>query len=465
MEHVRRFMAALGIVVISMGDGAAVEQTFEIIVAPQSDAPLSETDAMAVLQVLVNEISRSCGSLRVRPGFQQLPTAFSGPTDASTYAKRKRFRDTETSVQIVPWISRCSDLPKPGQRFAGCALRRGPIIVSHGAATSERGRTSLAQTWAHEIGHAQGLIGAFPGYNKGHNPGPNSLMYWAADPSRWGMSQAECNTYYAQQLFPPEAPGAATEEELLAENDRVADSPTEEDGVLVPDMHPEAETPDVTDAQEADALLRGEWFNELPIPAIEEDREELLVAAEQAIDENNVELWPGSVVVVAYAGQEAAAERLAKVLKFDPGEFNFDLDEYQASQFNDAKIRGAGALSYIIYRAQTGDYAGEDVGQAFTLLRQNLSPSRALGLPFADDGRDLQALAQEVAINATNGLALLASVSDEALAMLEDHRQANMMGAYDLGVDDSYFEALNQGIDGDRQFAPADASLYEMLTE
>lgn len=465
MEYIRRLVAAFGLFVISTGNGAAVEQTFEIIVAPQTDAPLRENDAIAVLQVLVNKMSLSCGTLRVRAGFQELPTQFSGPADMSTDAKRKRYRDTGTSVQIVPSISRCPAPPAAGEIFGGCSPRGGPIILRYGPATTERGRASLAQKAAHEIGHGQGLIGSFPGYSLGHNPSSGALMYRAANASRWGMNQTECNTYYARQLFPPEQPRPVTEDELQAQNDQVTNDATEDDILLVPDMQPEPGTPVVSDGQEIDDFLRGEWHGQLPIAEIEENREELLSAAEQAIDENNVELWPGSVVVVAYAGQQAAAERVAKVLAFDPGEFGFTLDEYQAFQFNDAKIRGAGAVSYIVYRAQAGDYVGEDAGQAFELLRDNLSPSRTLGLPFADDGRDTRVLAQEVALNATSGLTLLASVSDEALSMLEEHRQANLVGAYDLGVDDSYFKSLDQVITRNRQMAPANMSLHDMLAE
>ncbi|MNP71948.1 hypothetical protein D3C76_1684050 [compost metagenome] len=53
-------------------------------------------------------------------------------------------------------------------------------------------------------------------------------------------------------------------------------------------------------------------------------------------------------------------------------------------------------------------------------------------------------------MNAAAGLALLASFDDSARARLEQLRSGNDSGAFSLGVDDTFFEALDGRVLFDR---------------
>lgn len=445
-------LSVITAVTLAIAQPSPAQPSFGIVVAPQRDVPLAENDALGVIQTLVNRLNQSCGPLRVGFEFSPLPTSFAGAADGGSFTALRRFRDTGTSMQIVPSISRCPDPPLGADIFGGCTPRTGPILLRHYPVSGQEGRAKAAQIWAHEMGHAQGLIRDFPGYVNSHNPAGSALMNTHASATRWGMNPTECATYYANQLFPPPQPAPILAADEEAE-DRQDAPPEARDGVV--EILPEELPPD-DDQPEGDQLvvddfLHGDWFNGLPVDIIEENRERLLPAAEDAIDANRVDLWPGSAVVVAYAGQSGAAQRLDRVIRADPDELGAELSEIQSFRLNDARIRAAGALGYVVYRAATGDYAGEDAGLAQELLDRFVTPGNAAELAFAADGRDAAQLGRDVTLNALSGLALVASFDDDALGRIEGIGRANSQGTLDLGVDDAYFAALLEQVEISRQ--------------
>lgn len=420
---------------------AAAQNRYVLVVAPQSDTLLTEDAALRIVQTLTARMIQSCGQLSVGFGFSPLPSSFSGAVDGGSSIALDRYRSTQTSIQVVPSITRCPVPPRPGGVFGGCTSNAGPVILRDYPSTTAEARLRLAQKWAHEIGHGQGLIGAVPGYVDGHNPDPDALMFWSSAGERWGTSNHECAQLYAVQRFPPPQVSPVTDEAPPGEDGQFFSEALPADFTLI-EITPEDEAPDTDAAAGDDEFLRGDWMQPLPIERIEADRERLLPLAERAIDESLVELWPGSVIVVAYAGQNDAARRLEKVLtaSLDGPEFRPGSDA--AFQANEARIRAAGALSYIIYRDAAGDYPGDDAGLARDLLASLLQPSRNADLPLADDGRDPGLIAAEMALNALSGLALVAGFADQAMAELQARKLANSNGEVDLGVDDSHFDLL-----------------------
>jgi len=441
---------------------AAADGRFTLIIAPQSDTQLSEAASLNLVRVMAGQLIRICGPARFSFGFQQLPASFQGAANDQPQTLR-RFRATQTSLQIVPSISHCGiSEAQAGGIFGGCTAETGPIILRDYPSNSADQRLRLVQKWTHEMGHAQGLTQGFPGYVNGHNTDPGSMMYWQAGPNRWQLTSAECAKLYQTQSFPPpqvfgvvESEGEVREsDDQAASTDAGSDDfkPSLPELTEITPLAPEdigGTTEPATNA-EGDDFLRGDWMEPLPIDAIEARRGELLQQAERAIDENMVTLWPGSAVMVAYAGNDGVVARLEKIITVDPAELGIEPGSDAAFQFNEAKIRATGALSYIPYRVASGDYRGADAARARELLDQRGSLSANAELPFADDGRQRLLLGQEVTLNAAAGLALLASFDDSARARLEQLRSGNDSGAFSLGVDDTFFEALDGRVLFDR---------------
>lgn len=460
-------LAALGIIATP----ARAEMRFDLIVAPQTDTTLTEPSALNVLRVLRGKITQSCGPMRMFLTFQHLPASFAGAGDGGSGTALARFRNTGTSLQIVPSISRCPTPPQPGQIFGGCTPRTGPILLRDYPAGSTAQQTRLAQKWAHEMGHAQGLIGNVPGYVNSHNPGTGALMYWQAGDARWSLTPAECGIYYTDQTFPPFVPSPVIAD-AETDGDTTSDAaplPAPGDAVEVLPLPEQPEPPpvDTTGAIPlGEDFLRGDWMGEFPILQIDAFQDELLPQAERAIEGDVHAFWPGAVVVLAYAGRQNVVARLEKVLNFDTREAGIEPDSDAAYQINEAKIRAAGVLSYLAYRRATGDYDGEDAGRAQELLSDLSTVAAANGISFAPDGRDPFMLAQQAALNANAGLALLAGVDPAAQDDLTTNQSGNASGSADFGVDDSYFQALNERAAlGRTRNSPGPFPLLNALTE
>lgn len=450
------------------------EGRFTLIVAPQSDTQLSEAAALNLVRVMAGQLNTICGPVRFSFGFQQLPASFQGAANDGAEMLRL-YRATQTSLQIVPSISHCGiSEAVAGGIFGGCTAETGPIILRDYPSNSSDQRLRLVQKWTHEMGHAQGLTRGFPGYANGHNTDPGSMMYWQAGQDRWQLASAECAKLYQTQSFPPpqvfpvvESDGETTESDVgtgAGGNDL---KPSLPELTEITPLAPEdigGLTEPATNA-EGDDFLRGDWMEPLPIDAIEARRGDLLQQAERAIDDNMVTLWPGSAVLVAYAGTNGVVARLEKIIMANPAELGIEPGSDAAFQLNEAKIRATGALSYIPYRAANGDYSGDDAARARELLDQRGSLNANADLPFADDGRQRLSLGQEVTLNAAAGLALLASFDDRARAQLEELRWRNDSGALSLGVDDTFFEALDGRVLFDRaNRSPQTTPLAEALT-
>lgn len=402
--------------------GAQAEQSFEIVVGVHEDVSYSAKDAGKTLTVIRNKLYGKCGPIKF-PKARRVSISSDLPDNVIMDSARpdhiNLYLATDTSLQMVPAIAACPKPPTTG-KIGGCARPGGPILV-----TKRASRARDAQIWAHEIGHAQGLNSRFGGYVKGHNPNFGSLMFAAANPKNWGMTKAECTQYYTVQTFPP-AP--ASESIIVDEPLAISDEVDSED---------EPNRDEDTGNFARDYLV-SEWPHGLDVALFNANSNALSEMARVALEEDDVELWPNSVLVAGFANFEGAFELIAKVLETSEvdTEFARSYPEEAAFLINDAKINAGVAIGYLSYHG---------VPEATDLLVRLISPNRNLAsVPFGDDSRDIQQLSQNLAILATTGLSIAVSGNPGLRSIFENHKNASRAGQYDLGVDEAFFDQLEE---------------------
>lgn len=381
---------------------ANAERGFTIEIGVHQEVNYSANEAGQTLSVLRRELSNRCGAFNFfTPTMTNLDNSLPRDVDGGSQSVLRQFASTETSIQIVPAIVACPTPPVNGI-ILGCARPKGPILV-----VKRSNRQRDAQVWAHEIGHAQGLGGAFSGYVEGHNTEFGSLMYRAAGTANWGMIDAECDQYFRSQNFPP-AVNAATEE------------------IVLPDL-PEDEASSNEGLPQQ--ILGADWPHGFDFAWVERIGEPLITASESAIDEADVGLWPNAVLVIGYANAEGALDRLIRVLSFEEAE------EPDRLSLNEAKANAALSLGYLAFHGNS-----DALSQLSNLTSPNLVQN---SIPVLGDGREPGEVARQIARTSTVGLAIAATQYDEAAAMLEEQRFRQERGAFDLGVDDQYFDSLD----------------------
>lgn len=408
---------------LGVAPNASAEQVFSLIIGVHPSVPYSSSQAGKTLTHMRDKLFEQCGMIRF-PNVRRIELSDKLPEKVIMDTNRPKhmnsYRKTGTSIQVVPFIATCGkDSPIKGF-IGGCAVPGGPILV-----VKRPSRKRDAQIWGHEIGHAQGLNSKYPGYINGHNPNFGFLMYASANQSNWAMSSAECSQYYTVQTFPPKDQGEAI----------IIDEP-----LAIKDEQNKKQDEEISfdDEQFARSYLSAEWPHGLDLSVIG-DRDELVARlAFEALRENDVELWPNSVLVAGYNNFDDALPLIEKVLGTTQIETDFAAEnpEEAAYLINDAKMNAGVALGYLAFEANE---------TAAQLLLQLISPNNNINsIPFADDGRDLQALSQNLAIMATTGLSLAASKNSDLQSRFESHQNAARAGQYDLGVDDLFFDQLNE---------------------
>ncbi|WP_146193062.1 hypothetical protein [Maritimibacter sp. 55A14] len=401
---------------------ASAEQSFRLIVGVYPDVSYSASDAGKTLTILRNKMVEQCGPVSF-PNPRRIELSGDLPSNVVMDSRRPKhmnlYSATGTSVQVVPIIMACPD-PVITGFISGCARPGGPIFVR-----KRPSRARDAQVWGHEIGHAQGLNSSFSGYVGGHNQNFGFLMYASASENNWAMTSAECNQYYTTQTFPPADQGEAIiiDEPLAVtgEISKKTDAPT-----------------DFDDEQFARSYLLAEWPHGLDSEILDSNREIVSRMAREALLNDDVELWPNSVLVAGYTNFDGAVSLISKVLETTNIDTNFATENPEEAAFlvNDAKVNAGVALGYLAFEGRE---------EASNLLVPLISPkNNFLSIPFLDDGRDTQRLSQHLAILATTGLALAASNNTELQTVLNNHRSAALVGQYDLGVDDAFFDQLEE---------------------
>ena len=400
---ITRLLCATGLTLAATVPAMA-EAKIHFIIGVHPDVTYSAQKIGRVLSKYRAKMSNACGPIEFpSPSRAVLDSNLPSEVDGSDQDVLADYRATGTSIQIVPFISACGRGPVRGT-IGGCARPRGPILV---VPSFTEGYD--AQIWAHEVGHAQRLNGSFPDYGgKSHSDVEGALMQAKASPNNWGMSTAECTTYYKAQTFAPTVDGEA----IILEDPATDPAPAADD------------TP-------AEAFLKSRWLHGMDFEELEANREAIVAAAQAAFDTGTVEMWPNAVLVVGYAGGDAALGQISTALDIDKAE-----TPEQAVFLNDAKINSGLALAYLAYQGNA---------DAFGRLVPLLSPKSVLNsVPFADDGRDPEQLSKSVSIMATVGLSIVATRSDRAAELLDNQRQSQRAGAFDLGVKDSYFDLLDE---------------------
>lgn len=442
---------------------AAAQNEINFRVGAQTGTTLTEENSNDIYNIIFFEIRLRCGEhLATSFEYTELDRSFVGSAHIDTKAMFNRFLGTNTSVQVVPMISSCNgDVAQPGTSYGGCAARGGPVLLRDAATETPEDLRRRAQIWAHELAHAQGLIGSFGGYINSHNPESTALMYKTANLDRWELSSQECSRIYGRQLFPPRPVTAGVIEEEqpepytdsdFAEMDSSAHD-TEHKNLNSSELPQEFRTEDDDRSEDDDLLnddfLRGEWLDGIPIEIIDDSREELLKEAQDAIESNNFELWPGAAVVIAYAGTENAFRALEKVIFTDAAAMDLGPTSDDFFQINEAKVRAAGALSYIIFRGDlNGDYSDdEDVDQARSLLIQLALSQIDLNTVVQGDDDVAQAFQQGVVLNAISGIALIAPFDYDASEIWQELRESNFDNDLVPDVGGDFFTHLDSNVE------------------
>jgi hypothetical protein len=400
MRRIHSFVGALALI----GTSVSAEQAFTLRIGVHPKTSYSAQEAGETLAIWAKRLSAACGDVSfdgavILPISDDLPSSVDGGSQSVLQA----FARTQTSIQVVSEISAC---PKPASSgfILGCARPKGPILV-----VKRPDRERDAQIWAHEVGHAQGLNSSFSGYTDAHNTVYGSLMFKSANSENWDMSKTECEQYFSAQDFPPAI--TAIEEQII-----------------IPELPQETME---TESNLPTQLLASDWPHGFDFQWIETLGEPLLTAAETALDEGDYTLWPNAVLVVGFANSEGAFERLTRVLSAEATD-----DPSTRLFLNEAKANAMLAMGYLAYHGNM---------QAPTILRDAMSPNRVSAVVLvADDGRPSELIFRQIARASTVALAIAAPRSDQAASFLQDQRNFQERGAYDIGVDDEYFIRLEE---------------------
>lgn len=406
MSVVSRIYVSIATIVLGLSvTQVANANTFRLTIGVHPRVTYSESNVLRTVTIMQEKLLGSCGPATFEVArVVSLDAGLPHNVNLDAPGVLELFAATGTSVQVVASITHCGGAPARGF-ILGCARRGGPVLVK-----GMRTRDADAQVWAHEIGRAQGLGASFSGYENAHNPTSGFLMFASANPRAWAMDHNECKQFYSRQTFPPRSianPMAVISTAAAMAGEDRERSPAEE-------------------------FLASLWFHGLDFAAFERDREAILEAAIASIDIQDVELWPNAVLVIGYAGEDGAFEQVRHIL-FSEGNGE---DRVDAGYRNDARINAATALGYLAYQGDRN---------AIELLQVLRNPNANFAVvPFArDDMRDEEVFAQELAISTSVGLAIAAAVSEEAEFILFDQRMRQQQGAFDIGVDDGYFDLLD----------------------
>jgi hypothetical protein len=441
---------------------AAAQNEITFRVGAQTGTTITKKNAEDIYDIIFFEIRSRCGEhLAASFEYTELDRSFVGSAHIDTKAMFDRFLGTNTSVQVVPRISSCNgNVAQPGTSYGGCAARGGPVLLRDAATETSEDLRRRAQIWAHELAHAQGLIGSFGGYINSHNPKSTALMYETANLDRWDLSSQECSRIYGRQLFPPRPvtagaieegqPEPYTDDDFAEMDSSAHDAEHENSNSSEPpqEFGTEYDEHSENDVLLNDDFLRGEWLDGIPIEIIDDNQEELLEKAQDAIESNNFELWPGSAVVIAYAGTENAFQLLEKIIFTDVATLDLSPISDDFFQINEAKVRAAGALSYIIFRGDlNGSYPDdEDVDLAHSLLIQLALSQIDLNNVVQGDDDVAQAFQQGVILNAISGIALIAAFDDDASEIWQELRESNFDNDLVPDIGGNFFAHLDNNV-------------------
>lgn len=381
---------------LSLGAPAESQTSFELVVGVH---PVVSIEAQEVGQIL-GEIRRqntACGGVGFpSPVMRALDPSIPAAVDFDDITVRQSLLGTGASILIVDRISSCASL---GGRD-GCAVPGGPIVVDLSSSTAKN-----AWVWAHEIGHAQGLSVGFHAYDvSGHQSGSGNLMYGYYFGHGWNMTNDECALYNAQQRFPPRPAGAGD----------------------IPIIVEELDEEPPLDPAEQFLLYQPNQMNFTMLAENAELEEQVIDLAFEVIESRDYPFWAGAVRALGYAGGERAIGAIETVLQATAE------DLPSGRLINDAKLAAGEALGYAAFQGN---------GAAVELLLANANPNQTRA-NFAEDNREFDYLSQQLAVSMTVGIAILSYRSDFAAEVLTNQMMSNRMGAFDLGVSDSFFERI-----------------------
>jgi hypothetical protein len=373
---------------LTAGLAAADNHVFLLSVGVFSETASPKPWAKNVVGGISTILTTGCGNVSAQfAGHGRYAPELPGVFFDNVPAEVKGFRLSEFSIHVVESIGRCKIIPTSGI-IAGCAFLGGPVIVRRRASVARD-----AQVWAHEMGHAQGLIGAFSGYVNGHNPNAGALMFASAGTTNVGLSSQECDAFREPQAFAiTETQGEGT--------------PTDET-----EAPAEAVTLAGADAISAADLLEMEWVHGIDVDVIDGMRIDMADAASVAIRTDDFSKWPNAVLAVGYLNAADAMALLRKVTDFD-GSLLAEEDRFFVDE---AKLNAIIGIGYL---------AAAGVAEAQAFLTSVTPSDRALSQNFSNAVPEVRETLQvEAARHTLIALGFAAAESPEAAAMLARQRE------------------------------------------
>ena len=312
---------------------------------------------------------------------------------------RALLNDTSTNVHVVSRINYCRGPAAAG--VVGCAGQGTSIVVEDVA------RVGLAAVvWLHEFGHTQNLSRATEG--EAHASRTGALMSASVSNGSTLLDAGECNRMIASSMnFDTQRGNAVTLIEVsLGE-------------------FPDPETP-------LEDLLYAAWIEGPPLEKLRELDEGGSLPAELRMILLSIEkrhLWANSVTALGLTGEPSDISFLISFFQRRHG------DEFVNDPFvEEARLQVPFSIGYLSARFETSD--------GFVFLRNSVNPQN--NMVFSTDSLEhAEFFATEVAKSSLMAIALSGGNNDAAIAAIEDARQANSAGQFDLGVDQEFFEGLS----------------------
>lgn len=312
---------------------------------------------------------------------------------------RALLNDTSTTVHVVSRINYCSGPAAAG--VVGCAGQGTSIVVEDVA------RVGLAAVvWLHEFGHTQNLSRATEG--GAHASRSGALMNASVSSRSTLLDVGECDRMNASSMnFDTQRGNAVTLIEASI------------------DEFPDPETP-------LEDLLYAAWIEGPPVERIRELDEGGSLRAELRIILLSIEkrhLWANSVTALGLSGERSDISFLISFFQRSHG------DDFVNDPFvEEARLQVPFSIGYLSARFETSE--------GFAFLRNSVNPQNNMVFS-ADSLEHAEFFATEVAKSSLMAIALSGGNNDAAIAAIEDARQANSAGQFDLGVDQEFFEGLS----------------------
>ncbi|WP_146346369.1 hypothetical protein [Falsiphaeobacter marinintestinus] len=390
----KRLKAGLFSILLSLAATANSETLHEVKVGLHVGGVVSNGAALAAVDTM-NSLLKMTGHVEckdIRFVLERQPEPFSDglPRAITSAADFSAFRQSPYSINVVSQVLYCGGHQvAAGASFGGCTtVGAKPVIVTPSGSAGTR-----ALKWLHELGHSQGLRDRCKDRKNSCRDDIGWIMAGILHPDNRKLSIEECFAYAGAQNFP-----------VLEVTDFTSDGLDRE-------------------------FLEMEYIHGLPIAPILEASSEDLAMVREVVAERDAALLPNAVLVLGLIGDPTDQEALLGVLEGPSEDHGARI----------AKLNAVTALGYLLNRF--------DDPKTFGALRSFSNPNQNQRYFEGAGSFELaEEFARAMSRSALMGVGM-ANPKDEQLAQstrgfIDDQEQAQLKGAFDLHIDESFFEEL-----------------------